>query len=58
VDALPDVHQKSASGGHFRRRMHENCCLMLHAEKRLGVYNREVIPCWKERFGGASATGA
>jgi len=22
------------------------------------VYNREVIPRWKERFGGASATGA
>jgi phosphoglycerate dehydrogenase-like enzyme len=22
------------------------------------VYNRDVIPRWKERFGGASATGA
>jgi hypothetical protein len=30
---------------------------VLHAEKRPDVYNREVIPRWKERFGGASATG-
>jgi hypothetical protein len=22
------------------------------------VYNREVIPRWKERFGGASVTGS
>jgi hypothetical protein len=31
---------------------------MLHAEKCPDVYNRDVIPRWKERFGGASATGA
>jgi hypothetical protein len=30
----------------------------LHAVLRSGVYNREVIPRWKERFGGASAAGA
>jgi hypothetical protein len=31
---------------------------MLHAKTSLYVYNREVIPRWKERFGGASATGS
>jgi hypothetical protein len=31
---------------------------MLHAEKCPDVYNRDVIPRWKERFDGASATGA
>jgi hypothetical protein len=36
----------------------ENCCLLLHAVLAPGVYNREVIPRWKERFGGASAAGA
>jgi hypothetical protein len=31
---------------------------MFHAETARYVYNREVIPRWKERFGGASAAGA
>ena len=29
---------------------------MLNAEMRPDVYNRDVIPRWKERFGGAGAT--
>src|SRR5215471_8973230 len=36
----------------------KKCCLLLHAVLAPDVYNREVIPRWKERFGGASATGA
>jgi hypothetical protein len=36
----------------------KNCCLLLHAVSGFDVYNREVIPRWKERFGGASAAGA
>jgi hypothetical protein len=31
---------------------------VLHAVIGFDVYNREVIPRWKERFGGASAAGA
>jgi hypothetical protein len=44
--------------GHFRGRSAENCFPMSHVEKRPHVYNRDVIPRWKERFGGASAAGA
>jgi hypothetical protein len=29
----------------------------LHSETALRVYNREVLPRWKEKFGGASVTG-
>jgi len=31
---------------------------MFYAELGRYVYNREVIPRWKERFGGASTAGA
>jgi len=30
----------------------------LHADIGRYVYNREVIPRWKERFGGASIAGS
>ena len=50
--------QKSTSYGHFRAILSRNCYLMLHAETGRYVYNREVIPRWKERFGEASVTGS
>src|SRR6516164_511164 len=53
-----DVIRKCAAGGHLWTKRRQNCCLLLHAVLASGVYNREVIPRWKERFGGASAAGA
>jgi hypothetical protein len=55
---LPDGYKKLRDNGHFYEQCRLRCCPMLHADIGRYVYNREVIPRWKERFGGASATGS
>ena len=52
------VIRKRAADRRFERKERENCCSVLDAVLASGVYNRDVIPRWKERFGGASAAGA
>ena len=52
------VIRKWAADGHLWQQARRNCCPVLHAVLASDVYNREVIPRWKERFGGASAADA